>query len=83
MYHSKGHNSNEHKRVLLNNPELIEVEVETLQKSLRLNDEAELLMMISIATDEMIRLVTMHPEVWFMDVTHGTNRTEGLVHAGN
>ena len=73
-YHSKGRHSNEHKRVLLNNPELIEAEVETLRKSLRLNDEAELLMMISIATDEMIRLVTMHPEVWFMDVTHGTNR---------
>jgi len=62
--------------VLLNNPELIEAEVETLRKSLRLNDEAELLMMISIATDEMIRLVTMHPEVWFMDVTHGTNRQQ-------
>ena len=73
-YHSKGCHSNEHKCVLLNNPELIDAEVETLRKSLRLNDESELLMMISIATDEMIRLVTMHPEVWFMDVTHGTNR---------
>jgi len=62
--------------VLLNNPELIEAEVETLRKSLRLNDEAELLMMISTATDEMIRLVTMHPEVWFVDVTHGTNRQQ-------
>ena len=63
-YHSKGHHSNEH----------IDAEVETLRKTLRLNDESELLMMISIVTDEMIRLVTMHPEVWFMDVTHGTNR---------
>ena len=72
-YHSKGHHSNE-QWVLLNNPELIEAEVEKLWKLLRLNDEAELLMMISIAIDKMIRFVTMHPEVWFMDVTHGTNR---------
>jgi hypothetical protein len=28
-YHSKGLHSNEHKRVLLNNPGLIEAEVET------------------------------------------------------
>jgi hypothetical protein len=40
-YHSKGRHSNEHKGVLLNNPELIEVEVETLRKLLQLNDEAE------------------------------------------
>jgi hypothetical protein len=48
-YHSKGRHSNEHKRVLLNNPELIEAEVETLRKSLRLNDESELLMMIYLS----------------------------------
>ena len=40
-YHSKGCHSNEHKCVLLNNPELIDAEVETLRKSLRLNDESE------------------------------------------
>jgi hypothetical protein len=72
-YHSKGRHPNE-QRVLLNNPELIEAEVEKLWELLRLNDEAELLMMISIATNKMIRLITMHPEVRFMDVTHGTNR---------
>jgi hypothetical protein len=57
MKNIKQRHSNENKRVLLNNPDLIEAEVETLRKSLRLNDEAELLMMISIATDETIRLV--------------------------
>ena len=30
--------------------------------------------MVSLATDGTIRLVSMHPEVWFMDVTGGTNR---------
>ncbi len=27
--------------------------------------------MISMATDEMIRLVAMYPDVWFMDTTAG------------
>ncbi len=30
-----------------------------------------MLVMISMATDEMIRLVAMHPDVWFMDTTAG------------
>jgi hypothetical protein len=57
----------------LNNPELIKAQVKKLQNLVRFNDEAELLMMISIAIDKMIRLITIHPDVWFMDVTHGTN----------
>jgi hypothetical protein len=27
--------------------------------------------MLSMATDEMIRLVAMYPDVWFMDTTAG------------
>jgi len=27
--------------------------------------------LVSMATDEMIRLVSMYPEVWFMDTTAG------------
>ncbi len=30
-----------------------------------------MLVMISMATDEMIRLVAMYPGVWFMDTTAG------------
>ena len=30
-----------------------------------------MLVMISMATDEMIQLVAMYPDVWFMDTTAG------------
>jgi hypothetical protein len=30
-----------------------------------------MLVLVSMATDEMIRLVSMYPEVWFMDTTAG------------
>jgi hypothetical protein len=29
------------------------------------------MVMISMATDEMIQLVAMYPDVWFMDTTVG------------
>jgi hypothetical protein len=30
-----------------------------------------MLVMISMAIDEMIQLVAMHPDVWFIDTTAG------------
>jgi hypothetical protein len=30
-----------------------------------------MLVLVSMATDEMIRLVAMYPDVWFMDTTAG------------
>jgi hypothetical protein len=36
-----------------------------------LNKKGQMLVMISMATDEMIRLVAMYPDVWFMDTTVG------------
>jgi len=30
-----------------------------------------MLVLVSMATDEMIHLVSMYPEVWFMDTTAG------------
>ena len=30
-----------------------------------------MLVLVSMATDEMIRLVSMYPDVWFMDTTAG------------
>ncbi len=36
-----------------------------------LNDKSQMLVMISRATDEMIRLVAMYPDVWFIDTTAG------------
>ena len=36
-----------------------------------LNEKSQMLVMISMATDEMIQLVAMYPDVWFMDTTAG------------
>jgi hypothetical protein len=36
-----------------------------------LNEKSQMLVLISMATDEMIQLVTMYPDVWFMDTTAG------------
>ena len=36
-----------------------------------MNEKSQMLVMISMATDEMIWLVSMYPDVWFMDTTAG------------
>ena len=36
-----------------------------------LNDKSQMLVMISMATNEMIQLVAMYPDVWFMDTSAG------------
>jgi hypothetical protein len=45
--------------------------LESMRKDFILNDKAQMLVMISMATDEMIQMVAMYPEVWFMDTTAG------------
>lgn len=70
---SRGRPSNEHKYQRLNCPQLLKDKVEELRRNLRLPQQSKMLLLLSCATDEMIRLVSMHPEVWFMDVTFGTN----------
>jgi len=72
-YNTKGRPSKEVTKKRLETPELIEKEIAELRKSLKLPNE-KLLMLVSLATDDMVRLVAMHPEVYFMDVTPGTNR---------
>jgi hypothetical protein len=52
-------------------PEQIEEEVAGLRKDYLLNNKCKMLVLVSMATDEMIRLVSMYPEVWFMDTTAG------------
>ena len=73
-YVNTGRPTKEMVRIRLECPEKIEEEMQTLRNNLRLSSDKKLLLMVSLATDEMIRLVSMHPEVWFMDVTGGTNR---------
>jgi hypothetical protein len=52
-------------------PEQIEEELAGLRKVFFLNDKCKMLVLVSMATNEMIRLVSMYPEVWFMDTTAG------------
>ncbi len=43
----------------------------SMRENFILNDKSQMLAMISMATDEMIRLVAMYPDVWFMDTMAG------------
>jgi hypothetical protein len=51
--------------------EQIEEVVAGLRKSFLLIDKCKMLVLVSMATDEMIHLVLIYPEVWFMDTTAG------------
>jgi hypothetical protein len=36
-----------------------------------LNHQSKMLVLVSMATDKMIRLLALYPDVWFMDTTAG------------
>ncbi len=50
-------------------PDQIEQELLSLRKDFFLNDKCKMLVLVSMATDKMIGLISMYPEVWFMDTT--------------
>jgi hypothetical protein len=52
-------------------PQRIEEDLAGLRNYFVLNDKSKKLVLVLMATDEMIRLVSMYPEVWFMDTTAG------------
>jgi len=68
---SKGHPTKELTKMRLQCPEQIAEELPGLRKDFLLNNNCKMLVLVSMATDEMIRLVSMYPEVWFMDTTAG------------
>ena len=63
--------------------EQVEEDLAGLRKDFLLNDKCEMLVLVSMATDEMICFVSMYPEFWFMDTTAGECRTEQLRKLGN
>jgi hypothetical protein len=69
---SKGRPSNEEVRIRLDCTAKIQADLEQLREDYILNKKCQMLVMISMATDEMIRLMAMYPDVWFMDTTAGT-----------
>jgi hypothetical protein len=58
-------------RIRLDCSAKIQADLEQLREDYILNKKSQMLVMISIATDEMIQLVVMYRDVWFMDTTAG------------
>ena len=50
------------------------VELQKLRDELIIDHGNEILVALSIASDEMMRHVHMFPETWCMDVTSNTNK---------
>jgi hypothetical protein len=46
-------------------------ELNSMREAFALIHQSKMLVLVSMATDEMIRLVAMYPDVWFMDTTAG------------
>jgi hypothetical protein len=68
---SKGRPTNEEMRIRLDCLAKIQADLEQLREDYILNEKSQMLVMISMATDEMIQLVAIYPDVWFMDTTAG------------
>lgn len=64
----------ESERVIRSCPKKLRRELNRLKKQMNYEDGTEILLALSIATDEMARHVAMFPEVFYMDVTSKTNR---------
>ncbi len=69
--YSKGRPSNMEVRIQLDCSAKIQTDLERLRDDYILNDKSQMLVMISMTTNEMIRLVAMYPDVWFMDTAKG------------
>jgi hypothetical protein len=71
----RGRPSNEEIRMRLEFPGYMVQEIEKLRSELSIDDGASVLLVTtSLSSNEMVQLVAMHPEVWFIDVTAGVNR---------
>ena len=67
----KGLPTKETTRIRLECPKQIEDDLKSMREDFLLNKKSQMLVIISMATDEMIQLVAMYPDVWFMDTTAG------------
>ena len=68
---SKGCPNNEEVRIRLDCSTKIQADLEQLRDDYILNEKSQMLVMISMATDEMMQHVAMYPDVWFVDTTAG------------
>ena len=70
----RGRPSNKETRRRLDFPDYMVQEQDKLRSDLSIDDGAKVLLLTSLSSNEMVQLVAMHPEVWFIDVTAGVNR---------
>ncbi len=68
---AKGWPTKEATRIRLECPKQIEDDLKSMREDFLLNKKSQMLVMISMATDAMIQLVAMYPDVWSMDTTAG------------
>ncbi|KAL7543722.1 hypothetical protein ACHAXR_013004 [Thalassiosira sp. AJA248-18] len=61
-------------REIMNCPKKLKAELDKLKKEIGYKEGTEILLALSVATDEMVRHVNMFPEVFYLDVTANTNR---------
>ena len=73
VYKSKGRPSQEEVR-RMEVPQEMEEHIKSLRAAMNYEEGTEIVLILSFASDEMIRMVNMFPEVFFMDVTSSTNR---------
>lgn len=73
IYHSNGRPNKETSEILKCD-KAMKKELEILKTSLSFKEGTEILLALSIVSDEMSRCVHMFPEVMYMDVTANTNR---------
>ncbi len=59
---------------LLKSEEVVQSEINTLRSELTFDSNKKLVLMISFASDEMIRETMKYPEVFFMDCTARVNK---------
>ncbi len=67
----KGRPTKEATRISLECPKQIEDDLKSMREDFLINDKSQMLVMLSMATDKMIHLVAMYPDVWFMNTTAG------------
>ena len=52
----------------------VENRIRQMRSDNGLLDSTKMLVIISLATNEMVKYMYMYPDVWYMDCTSGTNR---------
>jgi hypothetical protein len=76
----RGHPRKEEVKRRIEFPDYMIQDIEDLRRDLRIDEGARIILITSLSMNEIVRLVSMHPEVWFMDVTSGVNKRLSVPH---